>query len=259
MFQPNKFIIRIARSLLLFFLERGLHPSYDLSRKNDRDKFLHPIFWPFPKLFQTKMTPGKDRREEFRGFPAVYRKYYNEIEERIIDAVGTKNLEYRKQLETLAHGINIDSMPILLLGETGSGKSTLADIIHKTSKRETTGKFVEVNCSNLSGDLLESELFGHEKGAFTGASKQKIGLVELANKGVLFLDEIDKTDKNTLDALLKFLDTGFFYRVGGEEKLKSDVRIICGSNKDLTLMTEIDLFEMEFYYRIAGLILTLPP
>jgi len=106
---------------------------------------------------------------------------------------------------------------------------------------------------------LESELFGHEKGAFTGASKLKIGLVELAKEGVLFLDEIDKADKKTRAALLKFIDTGDFYRVGGEKKMKSNVRIICGSNLDLKWMVDNALFEREFYERIAGLVLTIPP
>ncbi len=247
------------RKVFLKSIDVPYYPPYDLSRKSDRDKFCYQLAGSFPISFQTEITPGKEGREEFKRFPANYIKHYNEIEERIINAVGTKDFNYKKQLEILAHGINIDSMSILLLGETGSGKSTLADIIHKTSKRETTGKFVEVNCSNLSGELLESALFGHEKGAFTGADKVKKGIVELADNGVLFLDEIDKADKKTRDALLKFLDTGFFNRVGGEKKIKSDVRIICGSNEDLTLMAENELFPKEFYYRIAGLVLTVPP
>jgi len=152
MFGPIQFTRRTA-SLLLFLIRRGLlHPPYDLSRKSDRDKFFYQLALPFPLFFQTKITPGKDRREELRGFSAIYIKYYNEIEERIINAVGTKNLNFKEQLKTLAHGINRDSMPILLLGETGSGKSYLADIIHKNSKRKDTGGFISINCNNLSGD-----------------------------------------------------------------------------------------------------------
>ena len=147
---------------------------------------------------------------------------------------------------------------VLLLGESGTGKELIAQAVHEASGRRE-GPFVAVDCSGLTETLFESELFGHEKGAFTGALTRKIGLVEAAHGGTLFLDEVGEIPLALQVKLLRLLESGTFRRVGGIEPQKSDFRLVCATHRDLRSMVEEGGFRRDLYYRINAFPITLPP
>ncbi len=149
------------------------------------------------------------------------------------------------------------STPVLIMGESGTGKELVAKSIHQLSK--VSGPLVEINSASLSEALLESELFGHEKGAFTDASRSKLGLFELASHGTIFFDELAEMPLNVQAKLLKVLDTGIFRRVGGLEDLRSNARFIGATNRNLGELVKQGLFREDLYYRINVLPITLPP
>jgi transcriptional regulator with PAS, ATPase and Fis domain len=141
------------------------------------------------------------------------------------------------------------STSVLLLGESGTGKSLFAQTIHDTSER-SSGPFIEINCAAIPVNLLESELFGYEPGAFTDARTQKIGLIELADHGTLLLDEITESDTQTQAKLLKFLDSKKLRRVGGDEEIEVDVRIIAATNRNLREEVRERRFREDLFYRL---------
>jgi DNA-binding NtrC family response regulator len=147
---------------------------------------------------------------------------------------------------------------VLIQGETGTGKELAARLIHRASKRADR-KFLALNCGALNESLLESELFGHEKGAFTGAVKEKKGLLELASGGTLFLDEINSMSPSLQVKLLRVLQEGTFMRVGGGSELHTDIRVISASNADLKQEAEKGEFRADLYYRLNVMDLTMPP
>ncbi|MFW9805093.1 MAG: sigma-54 interaction domain-containing protein, partial [Candidatus Thorarchaeota archaeon] len=147
---------------------------------------------------------------------------------------------------------------VLIQGESGTGKELAANYIWKKSKRRTN-PFIALNCSTFAENLMESELFGHEKGAFTDAYKVKHGLVEAADEGTLFLDEIGEMPAGLQAKLLRFLDAGEFRRVGGNKNLKSDVRVIAATNKDLEGLVGEGSFREDLYYRLNVIKVELPP
>ncbi len=146
---------------------------------------------------------------------------------------------------------------VLLTGESGTGKEVVARLLHDRSGR--TGYFVPVNCAALTPTLLESELFGHEKGAFTGANEQRKGRFERADHGTLFLDEIGEIDAATQVKLLRVLETRSFERVGGSEPIKVDIRLIAATNRDLRKMVADKEFREDLFYRLSVVNLELPP
>ncbi len=146
---------------------------------------------------------------------------------------------------------------VLIYGETGTGKELVAHAIHYNSDRRDK-PFIALHCASLSEGVLESELFGHEKGAFTGAVSQRRGRFELADSGSLFLDEIGELNLHVQIKLLRVLETGCFERVGGEKTLKSDVRIIAATNKDLEKEIKEGRFREDLYYRLNVINLELP-
>jgi two-component system, NtrC family, response regulator AtoC len=147
---------------------------------------------------------------------------------------------------------------ILLLGESGTGKEVLARAIHTWSPRARS-PFVAVNCSALSEELLESELFGHERGAFTGAHQQKTGKFELANRGTIFLDEIGDLREPVQVKLLRVLQEHEFERVGGTRTIRADIRVIAATNRDLAAAVRSGAFREDLYYRLNVVTLLLPP
>ena len=147
---------------------------------------------------------------------------------------------------------------VYVYGESGTGKELVARAIHNASPR-AEGPFVKVNCSSLAETLLESELFGHEKGSFTGAHKRKIGRFELADGGTLFLDEIGDISPSIQLKLLRVLQEREFERVGGEETLHVDVRVVTATNKDLRKLVDAGEFREDLFYRLHIIPLTLPP
>lgn len=150
------------------------------------------------------------------------------------------------------------SANVLIRGESGTGKEVISEGIHYASGRRR-GPFIRVNCGAIPGALLESELFGHEKGAFTGAVRRKLGKFELANHGTIFLDEIGELDKNLQVKLLRVLQQKEFDRVGGEETIHVDVRIIAATNRDLEAMVREGTFRDDLYYRLNVIPIILPP
>ena len=159
----------------------------------------------------------------------------------------------RQQLQRAAES----DIPVLLQGETGTGKEVAAQYVHRHSSRSTKA-LVTVDCTTLAPDLFESELFGHERGAFTGASGSKRGLFEVADGGTLFLDEIGEMPLNMQVKLLRALETGRFRRVGGTEILSSNVRVVCATNRSLLDCVQHGRFRADLYYRIAAFPVALP-
>jgi Nif-specific regulatory protein len=147
---------------------------------------------------------------------------------------------------------------VLIRGETGTGKELIAGAIHHNSLR-TSRNFVKVNCAALQENLLESELFGHEKGAFTGADKQRIGRFEQADGGSLFLDEIGDMSPNTQAKILRVLQEHEFERLGGTRTLRVDVRLIAATNRDLSGMVQSGQFREDLYYRLNVVSIEMPP
>ena len=147
---------------------------------------------------------------------------------------------------------------VLILGETGTGKELVARAIHEMSSR-SKGSFVKVNCAAIPGSLLESELFGHEKGSFTGAVAQKIGRFELADNGTLFLDEIGEMPLELQPKLLRAIQDQEFERVGGNRTIRTNVRFVAATNRDLKAMVDENRFRADLYYRLHVFPLTVPP
>ncbi len=147
---------------------------------------------------------------------------------------------------------------VLILGESGTGKELVARAIHQHSGR-TDKPFITVNCAAMPETLLESELFGHERGAFTGADRKHIGKFEQANGGTLFLDEIGETTSGTQARLLRVLQDQTFQRVGGEETIHTNSRVIAATNRDLAGMAQTNRFRVDLFYRLAGYTISLPP
>ena len=147
---------------------------------------------------------------------------------------------------------------VLLLGESGTGKEIFARAIHNWSERKNQ-PFVAINCVGLTRELLESELFGHEKGSFTGADQLKKGKMELANGGTVFLDEIGDVSQELQTKLLRFLQEREFDRVGGVKAIRVDVRVVAATNRDLDVAVKEDRFREDLYHRLNVVPITLPP
>ena len=147
---------------------------------------------------------------------------------------------------------------VLILGESGTGKELVARAVHERSARAQRA-FVPIHCGALPREVFESELFGHERGAFTGAVATKPGLVELADGGTLFLDEIGEMDPDSQVKLLRALETGTFFRVGGTRPRRVDVRLVAATNRDLAEAMKIGEFRQDLYYRINTIAIPLPP
>lgn len=183
------------------------------------------------------------------------------LESRLQEKFGFQNIlgqsKILKQSIDLAHKVSATDTTVLLLGETGTGKEVFAQAIHYESRRKNKS-FVALNCSAFPKDLLESELFGHAEGAFTGANKAKKGFVEEAHEGTLFLDEIGEMNADVQAKLLRFLETGEFFRVGESKPRKVNVRFIAATNRDLVKESEQGHFRSDLYYRLSVFVISLP-
>jgi DNA-binding NtrC family response regulator len=214
------------------------------------DFLVHPIS-------STRINIAVDKAIEIRDqkFEIAYHRRKQDVvyDFKDVIAISPKMRQILKSLERFA---KTDST-ILITGDTGTGKSFLSGTVHFNSPRQKK-PFVKINCANIPEDLLESELFGHEKGAFTGADKQRIGRFEQASGGTIFLDEIGEMNMRLQTKLLRVLEEKSFERVGGNKTIYSDVRIIAATNKDLVHQVEIGLFREDLYYRINVLPVRLP-
>jgi DNA-binding NtrC family response regulator len=177
-------------------------------------------------------------------------------QDRFGDVLG-KSPALLKVLDT-ARKIALRDIPVTISGESGTGKELVARAIHEHSPRKNR-PFVAINCGALPESLLESELFGHTKGAFTGAEQQKKGLFEMADHGTLLLDEVGNLPMNVQKALLRFLQEKEFYRVGDSTPTRVDVRVLAATNADLQSEMESGAFRQDLYYRLAVVKLKLPP
>jgi two-component system, NtrC family, response regulator AtoC len=171
--------------------------------------------------------------------------------------IGGESPKMRASIET-ARKAAASRSTVLLLGESGTGKEVFARAIHQWSDRRGE-TFIAINCVGLSKDLLESELFGHEKGAFTGAHQLKKGKMELADRGTLFLDEVGDISPELQTKLLRFLQEREFERVGGAQQIRVDVRVIAATNRDLTSAMREGRFREDLYYRLNVIPIALPP
>lgn len=169
----------------------------------------------------------------------------------------SRNKKYRQMMELAERAAQSDSN-ILILGESGTGKEVLASFIHQKSKRKEAN-FMELNCQALSESILESELFGHEKGAFTGADRRRIGLFEASNGGTLFLDEIGGVSVNLQAKLLKAIENKQIYRLGSSTPINVDFRLITATNHNLRKDMGDGSFRDDLFYRISTIVLELPP
>jgi Nif-specific regulatory protein len=190
-------------------------------------------------------------REENRRLQRVLTDKYS-----ISNIVGNSNK--MREVYQMISQVSRSNATVLIRGESGTGKELVANSIHYNSHRAKS-PFIKVNCAALPATLIESELFGHEKGAFTGAIKQKSGKFELANKGTIFLDEIGSLGLEVQANLLRILQEKEFERVGGHRTLKSDVRVIAATNKNLEQAVEEETFRGDLYYRLNVFPIYLPP
>lgn len=167
----------------------------------------------------------------------------------------TRDAELLKVCRTVEK-IAPSSVSVMLLGESGTGKEVLAQALHQSSKRK--GKFVAINCAAIPENLLESELFGYEKGAFTGAAKTTPGKIELANGGTLMLDEIGDLPHPLQSKLLRFLQERVVERIGGRQEIPVDIRIVCATHQDLAELIKEGKFRQDLYYRLAEIVVNIP-
>jgi DNA-binding NtrC family response regulator len=174
-----------------------------------------------------------------------------------IDPFRSENAAVRSLAEKARQVLDAGS-PILILGETGTGKGVLASWLHRNGPRAEE-PFVDLNCAGLSREFLETELFGHEKGAFTGAAAAKMGLLEVAHRGTLFLDEIGDVDMTVQPKLLKVLEEQRFRRLGDVRDRYVDIRLIAATNQDLSSLVEEKKFRGDLYFRISTFLLRIPP
>jgi len=186
--------------------------------------------------------------------------------EQVAETLSQKELPVRiigdgpamKDVLSLVSRVSLTPWAILIRGETGTGKELIARLIHLLSP-VSDGPFVEVNCGAIPENLFESELFGHEKGAFTGAVSARRGRFELAKKGTIFLDEIGELPLNLQPKLLRALQENRIYRVGGEKEITVDARVITATNRNLKTMVEQGVFREDLYYRLNVFDIELPP
>ena len=210
------------------------------------------------------MTELNTLRREFEKSQQVREKYRQELSDISLlelerNDIVAESAAMRRILQMALKLSHIGASNILVLGESGTGKELLARLIHKNSSRHTH-PLVEINCAALPENLLEAELFGYEKGAFTGADeKGKIGLFELAQGGTLFLDEIGDMPLPLQAKLLKYLDNKEIRRVGGTRSIKVECATIAATNKDLKALVAARAFRQDLYYRLNSFILQLPP
>jgi two-component system response regulator AtoC len=180
-----------------------------------------------------------------------------QVQRNLSSNILTKSPVLKKVLRTIEM-VAAARTPCLIEGESGVGKELVAQYVHRTSPRTNKG-FVDLNCAAVPSSLLESELFGFERGAFTGAGNEKPGLVEVADGGTLFLDEVGEMVPEIQSKFLRVLDSGTFYRVGATKKRRADFRLVCATNRDLKGEVAAGRFRKDLFYRINGVKVVIPP
>ncbi|HJW26607.1 MAG TPA: sigma 54-interacting transcriptional regulator [Rhodocyclaceae bacterium] len=232
-------------------------PRATAFKSGHSSRVLHQHYTPQGLQYvDVELIPIRDREDRIRYFVEAMTTLRERAGERPLSGMVGHSPAFRRMLELL-HRVAGRNTSVLLLGESGTGKELAAQTVHSLSPRKAKS-FVPVDCSGMTESLFESELFGHEKGAFTGASQRKIGLVEAAAGGTLFLDELGDIPLSLQVKLLRLLETGTFRRVGGVETLRADFRLVAATHRNLPAMVEAGTFRRDLYYRIAAFPITLP-
>ncbi|MCS6989751.1 MAG: sigma-54 dependent transcriptional regulator [Chloroherpetonaceae bacterium] len=227
--------------------------AFEAMRNGAADYILKPFDIGMLKLCIAKVAEKISLRNQIRLLSKETARRYGESE-----FILCPSPKMMKVYELAAQVAQTNDTTALILGESGSGKEHVAKFIHHSSARKSK-PFVELNCAAIPENLLEAELFGYEPGAFTDARSKKIGLFEYADGGTLFLDEIGDMPLSTQAKILRAIETKTFRRVGGLRDLKSDVRIIAATNKDLALAIEEGKFREDLYYRLQVVPIEVPP
>ncbi|MDO8344587.1 MAG: PEP-CTERM-box response regulator transcription factor [Cellvibrio sp.] len=232
-----------------------------MTGKTDRDNALRAVAMGAYDFYQKPVDPNTLDLIVQRAFHIHELEDYNRrislSQQEPLEGLITNDpqlLKICRQLEK----ISPTTVTCTLLGESGTGKEVMARAIHQLSPRKAK-RFVAINCAAVPENLIESELFGYEKGAFTGANKTTIGKVETANEGTLFLDEIGDMPLNLQAKLLRFLQERVIERVGGRSEIPVDVRVICATNKHLEEMVKVGSFREDLFYRICEMTVMIPP
>jgi len=232
-------------------VDKPYDQSYPLKRGQELLAVIATMIASHVIKLETIRLEKERLKEENRRLQSVLKDKYS-----IANIIGNSNK--MREVFQMVSQVSKSNATVLIRGESGTGKELVANSIHYNSHREKS-PFVKVNCAALPTNLIESELFGHEKGAFTGAIKQKIGKFELAHKGTIFLDEIGSIDLEVQANLLRILQEKEFERVGGQRTIKTDVRIIAATNKNLERSVEEETFRGDLYYRLNVFPIYLPP
>lgn len=209
---------------------------------------------PMERLFLVLEKAGEKSRLRFQNL--MYQKKAEKDEKRFQDLV-IVDPSVRGTFDLAQRVAKTDSS-VVIMGETGTGKDVLANYIHLNSLR-TQGPFVSINCASFQESMLENELFGHEKGAFTDARERKLGFFEIASGGTIFLNEISEMPMGMQAKLLHVLEQSEFYRVGGTRLIRSDARVLTATNRDLEERVKEGAFRQDLYYRINMFSITVPP
>jgi transcriptional regulator with PAS, ATPase and Fis domain len=233
-------------------------PIHASLESGEPQRMLHVHHTPHgEELVDVETRPIRDTQGKITYFLEIHRPTLVSGLRDGQDKLVGRTSAFNHVLEML-HRVAPSETTVLLLGESGTGKDLVAQAIHNASKRASR-PLVPVECSGLTETLFESELFGHEKGAFTGAVSSKIGLVEAAEGGTLFLDEIGDIPLVLQVKLLRLLETRIYRRVGSVEPLRADFRLICATNQDFKAMLSEGTFRQDLYYRISAFPVPLPP
>lgn len=226
-------------------------PSYDNTGK------IHRVYCNVRDI--TDLNQLKQKYQKTQALASKYLAELNQLKQNNNMEIIAQSKKMRKVID-LAYRVAYVDSTVLLLGESGVGKDLIAKIIHKASPRNESGLFLKINCGAIPENLLESELFGYETGAFTGANKEgKAGYFEFVHKGTLFLDEIGDLPKNLQVKLLSVIQDQKVTRVGGIKPKEIDVRILAATNKNLEEMVKKGLFREDLFYRLNVLPITIPP
>ncbi len=234
-----------------FSVDRPYEESYDLKQGEKLMSVIATMLARHVSNLETIRLEKDQLREENKRLRGELEKKY-----RITDIIGNSN-KMREVFQMISQ-VSSSNATVLIRGESGTGKELVANSIHYNSLRFKS-PFVKVNCAALPINLIESELFGHEKGAFTGAINQKLGKFEMAHKGTIFLDEIGSIGLDVQVRLLRVLQEREFERVGGHRTIKCDVRVVAATNKNLEESVEDESFRGDLYYRLNVFPIYMPP
>jgi len=231
----------------------SIESAVEAMKQGANDYLLKPFDPEHLMLLIEKLVKQKEVMDEYHIMQARLAEW---------DTGGFEDLlgrsDVMRKVFTLIEEVAQTDTPVLIRGETGTGKELVARAVHVRSLR-TYGPFIAVNCGAIPEHLLESELFGHERGAFTGAVKTRLGRLEMANQGTLFLDEVGEIGLPMQVNLLRALEEKSFLRLGGQREVTSDFRLICATHRDLTGLVEDGLIRSDFFYRINVISIEVPP